>query len=108
HTPAPSAGGDGQTGSEPEAEAEGQPGTGGPEAEAPELDNVTELHEVRTLNKALGRLRDEFGMRAEVLLPVEVTGDDPPPRFVLHRDGEAHPLHDLRELVARVRQIGEK
>ena len=87
---------------------EGRPGTGGPEAEAAGLADVTELHEVRTLNKSLARLRDEFGMRADVLLPVEVTGDDPPPRFVLHRDGEEHPLYDLRELVARVRQIGEK
>jgi len=34
-----------------------------------EADRVTELHEVRTLNKWLARLRDEFGLRAEVLLP---------------------------------------
>ncbi len=96
---------------EPEVEAggeDGQPGTGGPEAESPELDNVTELHEVRTLNKSLARLRDEFGMRADVLLPGEVTGDDPPPRFILHRESESHPLYDLRELVTRVRQLGEK
>ena len=30
------------------------------------------------LNKHLVRLRDEFDLRAEVLLPREVTGDDPP------------------------------
>ena len=69
---------------------------------------VTELHEVRTLNKWLARLRDDFGLRADVLLPIEVTGDDPPPRFVLHRDGEEHPLLDLRALVATVRHLGEK
>ncbi len=40
---------------------------------------VAELHEVRTLNKQLARLRDEFGMRADALLPVEVTGDEPRP-----------------------------
>lgn len=91
-----------------DGDGEGRPGTGGPEAEATGLANVTELHEVRTLNKSLARLRDEFGMRADVLLRVEVTGDDPPPRFVFHRDGEEHPLYDLRELVARVRQVGEK
>jgi len=67
-----------------------------------------ELHEVKMLNKHLVRLRDEFGLRADVLLPREVTGDDPPPRFVLHRDGEAHPLLDLRSLVPTVRKIGEK
>ncbi len=69
---------------------------------------VTELHEVRTLNKWLARLRDEFGLRADVLLPIEVTGDDPPPRFVLNRDGEEHPLLDLRSLVATIRHLGEK
>jgi DNA gyrase subunit B len=67
-----------------------------------------ELHEVKMLNKHLTRLRDEFGLRADVLLPREVTGDDPPPRFILHRDGEVHPLLDLRSLVSTVRKIGEK
>ncbi len=67
-----------------------------------------ELHEVKMLNKHLVRLRDEFGLRAEVLLPREVTGDDPPPRFILDRDGETHPLLDLRALVPTVRKIGEK
>src|SRR5262249_27691832 len=58
-----------------------------------------ELHEVKMLNKHLTRLRDEFALRAETLLPREVTGDEPPPRFVLHRDGESYPLLDLRALV---------
>jgi DNA gyrase subunit B len=67
-----------------------------------------ELHEVKMLNKHLVRLRDEYSLRAEVLLPREVTGDDPPPRFILDRDGETHPLLDLRALVSTVRKIGEK
>jgi DNA gyrase subunit B len=67
-----------------------------------------ELHEVKMLNKHLARLRDEFDLRVEVLLPREVTGDDPPPRFILDRDGEMHPLLDLRSLVPTVRKIGEK
>ena len=67
-----------------------------------------ELHEVKMLNKHLIRLRDEFDLRADVLLPREVTGDDPPPRFILERDGESHPLLDLRALVPTVRKIGEK
>ncbi len=49
-----------------------------------------------------------FGLRADVLLPHEVTGDDPPPRFFLNRDGETYPLLDLRALVPTVRKIGEK
>ena len=40
-----------------------------------------EFHEVKMLNKHLVRLRDEFGLRAEVLLPREVTGDEPRPGF---------------------------
>jgi DNA gyrase subunit B len=56
----------------------------------------------------LGRLQSEYGMRAADLLPIEVTGDDSPPRFILHRDGDEHPLLDLRELVPLVRKLGEK
>jgi DNA gyrase subunit B len=67
-----------------------------------------ELHEVKTLNKHLARLRDEFGLRAEVLLPREVTGDEPPPRFAFQRDGETHMLLDLRSLVPTIRKLGEK
>jgi DNA gyrase subunit B len=67
-----------------------------------------ELHEVKMLNKHLVRLRDDFGLRADVLLPFEVIGDDPPPRFLLSRDGETYPLLDLRALVPTVRKIGEK
>jgi DNA gyrase subunit B len=67
-----------------------------------------ELHEVKMLNKYLARLRDEFGLRADVLLPREVTGDEPPPRFFLIREGETYPLFDLRALVPTVRKIGEK
>ena len=85
-------------------ETEGSP----PETTAEPTDRVTELHEVRSLNKYLARLRDEFGIRAEVLLPREVTGDEPPPRYVFHRDGDEHPLLDLRALVPMVRQLGEK
>jgi DNA gyrase subunit B len=69
---------------------------------------VAELHEVRTLNKWLARLREEFDLRADVLLPIEVTGDEPPARFLLQRDGEDHPLLDLRALVPLVRHLGEK
>ena len=69
---------------------------------------MIELHEVRVLNKSLARLRDEFAIKAGALLPVEVTGDEPPPRFYIEREAEEIPLYDLRELVTKVRQIGEK
>src|SRR4029079_12473565 len=60
------------------------------------------------LNKHLSRLRDEFGLRVDTLLPVEVTGDDPPPRFIVHREGDTHPLADLRALVPTIRHLGER
>ena len=82
-------------------------GDGAGDGDGPGLE-VTELHEVRTLNKWLTKLHGEFRLRADVLLPIEVTGDDPPSRFVLHRDGEEHPLLDLRSLVATIRHLGEK
>ena len=84
------------------------PAAGNGDGEAAEGPRVVELHEIRTLNKHLARLRDEYGLRADVLVPREVTGDEPPPRFILDRDGEEHPLLDLRELVAVVRRLGEK
>jgi DNA gyrase subunit B len=90
----------------PAAGADGPAGGDGDGGEPPF--RVTELHEVRTLNKWLARLRDEYGLRADVLAPAEVTGDEPPPRFLLQRDGEPHPLLDLRELVPTVRRLGEK
>jgi DNA gyrase subunit B len=92
----------------PAAEPEVSTEDGEPAAPPLPLRRLTELHEVRTLNKWLGRLRDEFGLRADVLLPLEVTGDEPPPRFILRRDGDDHPLGDLRELVSTVRRLGEK
>jgi len=91
HTPAPRA-----------------PGSDDAETTSAETFRVTELHEVRTLNKRLDQLRDEFGLRADVLMPIEITGDDPPPRFLLYRDGDVHPLLDLRTLVPMVRHLGEK
>jgi DNA gyrase subunit B len=93
--------------SQPEGTAE--PGTASPPPEAEtERDRVTELHEVRTLNKWLAQLHDKFDLKAEVLLPREVTGDEPPARFILHRDGEVYSLPDLRALVPTVRHLGEK
>jgi DNA gyrase subunit B len=86
----------------------GVQGTDEAQASTTEAFRVTELHEVRTLNKWLTKLRDEFGLRADVLLPVEVTGDEPPPRFMLHREGDIHPVFDLRSLVPTVRRLGEK
>jgi DNA gyrase subunit B len=89
---------------------EGDPELGAPDpSPAPDgSQRVIELHEVRSLNKWLAELRREFGWRSDVLLPHEVTGDEPPPRFILERADDEHPLLDLRELASTVRHLGEK
>jgi DNA gyrase subunit B len=71
-------------------------------------ERLIELYEVRTLNRHLARLKAEYQLGPEVLLPIEVTGDEPPPRFILEKDGESIALLDLRELVPTVRRLGEK
>ncbi|MDG3007627.1 DNA topoisomerase (ATP-hydrolyzing) subunit B [Paludisphaera mucosa] len=91
----------------PEADADAEPASAAPAGPAA-AHRVHEFLEVKTINKHLAKLRDEFGLRAEALLAREVTGDDPPPRFVLHRDGEDHPLLDLRSLAPTIRKLGEK
>ncbi len=89
-------------------QAEPQSAEGVSAAPTADAVRITELHEIRNVNKWLTRLRDEFNLRAEVLLPIEVTGDEPPPRFLLHRGEESFPLLDLREVTAAVRRLGER
>ncbi|MBI1325044.1 DNA topoisomerase (ATP-hydrolyzing) subunit B [bacterium] len=69
---------------------------------------VVELHELRGVNRQLTRLREEYGLSAAMLLPHEVTGDEPPPRFEYRRGEERHTLDDLRGLVPLVRKLGER
>jgi DNA gyrase subunit B len=68
---------------------------------------VTDLHEVRTINDTLKRMQ-EFGLslndllpppprNAEVVYPYEIMGADSPRR-----------LQSMRELVAKLREIGDK
>ncbi|MBY0514971.1 MAG: DNA gyrase subunit B [Gemmataceae bacterium] len=89
--------------------AEGEPGAaapaGGQPAEAYQLD---EWHEVRTLNRALAKLRDAgFGPADLVPLP-RVAGREPPVRFVLESGATRKELGHLRELVTEVRRLGER
>ena len=73
-----------------------------------EKTRLVELHELRGVNRLLTRLRVEFQLSAAMLLPVEVTGDEPPPRFELFKGEDRIMLTDLRELVPTVRKLGEK
>jgi len=68
---------------------------------------ITELHEVRTINSGLGQLKSDFGFDLEMLIPKERTGSDQP-RYVLRRGEHESALRDLRGLVPAVREIGQR
>jgi len=69
---------------------------------------VQELHEVRSLNRGLARLRD-FGLSGEDLIPLQrVAGREPPVRYRLAHDDRREALPHLRDLPTRIRQLGER
>jgi DNA gyrase subunit B len=81
--------------------------------EAPTSDADTrlvadEFHEVRAINRALGRLA-EFGFAATDLLPApRIAGREPEVRYVLEHGDTRKALAHLRDLVTDVRAIGER
>jgi DNA gyrase subunit B len=67
-----------------------------------------ELHEVRALNRGLGKLR-EFGLDATCLVEApRVAGREPTPRFALENGDIRRTLRHLRDLVSGIRQLGER
>jgi DNA gyrase subunit B len=85
-----------------------------PNPEAPaEVDEryrftVDEWHEVRALNRALGKLKD-LGFESADLVPLpRVAGREPPVRFALEHGDSRKGLDDLRQLVSEIRRLGEK
>ena len=67
---------------------------------------INEFHEVRTINSGLQQLV-KMGFTIDALLPQERTGMDRA-RYVLIRGENESGIDDLRQLVAAVRQAGEK
>lgn len=67
---------------------------------------ITEFHEVRTINAGLKEL-EQWGFTVESLLPIERTGSEEP-RFVLRRGDSETELDDLRSLPQAIRSAGEK
>jgi DNA gyrase subunit B len=77
-------------------------------ADGGEQFSVTELHEVRGLNKGLDRLA-EFGLGLADLVPVpRVAGREPPVRYNLESGDQKKTLPHLRDLVMEVRRVGER
>lgn len=90
----------------PSSESEGEETRTASELDEEEGPQVTEMHEVRTINSGLKALA-ELGFEIEALLPKERTGLQTP-RFLLRRGETDTELKDLRGLTAAVRSAGEK
>jgi DNA gyrase subunit B len=69
---------------------------------------LDEWHDLKALNRALGKLRD-VGFDAGDLIPLpRIAGREPPVRFTLNHDGTHKDLVTLRELAVEIRRLGEK
>lgn len=85
------------------ADAPNGSGTNG--EQGPKL-HIVELHEVRTINRALADLAAQ-GFSADCLTPIDRTGLDVP-RYILRRGQIEESMEDLRGLLAAIRTIGER
>jgi DNA gyrase subunit B len=68
--------------------------------------HIVELHEVRSINKALADLAT-MGFDIQSLIPQERTGTEEP-RYILRRGESEIGIEDLRSLLAAVRSAGER
>lgn len=69
---------------------------------------LDEWHELKSLNRALAKLRD-FGFGHADLVPLpRIAGREPPVRYALDNGDSRKPFASLRELVAEIRKLGEK
>ncbi len=68
--------------------------------------HIVELHEVRSLNKALADLA-AMGFDIQSLIPQERTGTEEP-RYMLKRGESEIGIEDLRSLLSAVRSAGER
>jgi DNA gyrase subunit B len=79
------------------------------DAAAVERFTVDEWHEVRGLNRALKKLKDESGFAPADLVPLpRIAGREPPLRYTLAHGDTRRDLDHLRVLAGEVRKLGEK
>jgi DNA gyrase subunit B len=73
-----------------------------------EIFSYHELHELKTVNRGLEKLR-AFDLQPGDLVPApRIAGREPAPRFFLESDDHRQMLEHLRVLGTKVRKIGEK
>ncbi len=90
----------------------GQPGTPPaptpPTEQAVEHYTLDEWHEVRTLNRTMGKLRSSGFELSDLIPSKRVAGREPPTRFVLEHGDSRKELSHLLMLVTEIRRLGEK
>jgi DNA gyrase subunit B len=90
----------------PATSANGESATGNGATASSHRLRIVELHEVRTINTALGDLA-KHGFSIDALIPQERTGEETS-RYTLRRGENESGLEDLRGLPAAIRKAGEK
>ncbi|MBI2823363.1 MAG: DNA gyrase subunit B [Planctomycetia bacterium] len=90
----------------PEAPSSEPPTAAETNGEASSRLHIVELHEVRSINKALADLA-AMGFDIQTLIPQERTGTEEP-RYVLRRGESEIGIEDLRGLLAALRSAGER
>jgi DNA gyrase subunit B len=73
-----------------------------------EIFSSQELHEAKTVNRILEKLKAFQLGAADLVPPARVAGREPPQRYALESDGVKKVLTTLRELVAEIRKLGER
>jgi len=69
---------------------------------------LDEWHDLKSLNRALAKLKSAGFEPADLVPLPRIAGREPPVRFTLEHEGSTKNLVTLRELVLEIRRLGEK
>jgi DNA gyrase subunit B len=73
-----------------------------------ELFSFQELHEIKSVNRGLEKLRGLGLLPTDLIPPPRIAGREPILRFQLEHDDKRQPLMSLRELTPEIRKLGER
>jgi DNA gyrase subunit B len=90
-----------------ESPADGEDKESDDEVEAQENLQVTDLHEIRTINEVLRELRD-YGVTLKDLVPAPNRNGEPYYPFEVFNDDGSARLSSLRDFAPQLRKMGEK
>jgi DNA gyrase subunit B len=72
------------------------------------LFSFQELHEIKSVNRALEKMRASGLVPTDLVPAPRIAGREPVLRFELEHEAKKQPLAHLRVLVAEIRKIGER